>query len=95
MTIPPATFSANPERSSKALRFLVGLVLTTSVITVYTAVAYWLGFRLINYFAGSFLGFAVGVWLGTPVMYALNFFRPRVERAIIEDFEEIMLLSSD
>jgi hypothetical protein len=76
----------------KAARFVIGLVVTTSMIAVYTAVAYWLGFQLIDYFAGSFLGFAVGIWLAAPVMYALNFFRSRIERAILEDIEDSMLV---
>jgi len=63
-----------------------------SMISIYAGVGYWLGFQLLGYFKGSYLGFAVGIWLAAPVMYALNFFRPIIERAILEDLEDSLLI---
>jgi len=82
-------------QSSRPLRFLAGCVLTTAITAISLAIAVWLGTLLVNLFPRNDFVFSLGVWWGTSVLFILNFLRPRVERAIIHDFEESMLFSED
>jgi hypothetical protein len=81
----------SPE-SSPGIRFITGCILTTAAVTISAATAFWLGNKMLQLIPGNFFGMALSVWLGTIVLFTLNFFQPRLERAIVRDFEEMMLI---
>ena len=88
LTVSSGNSSEFPEASA-GIRFVSGCVLTTAAVTVSAATAFWLGNNMLQLLPGNFLGMMLSVWLGTIILFTLNFFQPRLERAIVRDFEEM------
>ena len=93
-----AEFSGSAEENRKypqslgSIRFITGCVLTIATAAISVGIAVWLRNKLLNLFPGNYFVFSLGVWLGTSLLFTFNFFRANVERAIVRDFEEMMLI---
>lgn len=78
--------------SSPGIRFITGFVLTIAVVAISAGTAFWFGSYILQLIPGNFFGSVLSVWLGAGVLFSLNFILPKLERAIVRDFEEMMLI---
>ena len=83
----------SPE-SSPGIRFITGCILTTAVVTISAVTVFWMGNIMLQLIPGNIFGMALSVASGTIIFFTLNFVRPKLERAIVRDFEEMMLILS-
>lgn len=83
--------SGSPE-SSPAIRFIVGFILTTAVVAISAVIAFWLGNIMLQLIPGNIFSIALSAGSGTIIFFILNFVRPKLERAVVRDFEEMMFI---